>query len=229
VAPFAVLWVPESQAEEYARCYGEARVQAIPDALDGNLCRKSNAILDRSPCSWTLILDDDLSAIGFYEAGRKIDLSPDEFAGMIVRHFELADALGVTLWGINQGSDALWYDTFEPFNLLAPILGPFNGHLSPKLRYDESVLGKDDYDFWLQTIRRHRKTLRANKYHYRHDHGTMPGGFVSMRTKAVEQAGVERMRQKWGKLYKPGGSAGGGRATGQNILNSKIRLPIQGC
>jgi hypothetical protein len=228
VAPFAWVWVPQSQRADYERCY-PGRVVAIPDAADGNLCRKSNAILDRSPCPWTLILDDDIPAIGYWEAGLRVWCDPTHLAAVIEHHFRLAHDLGARLWGINQNSDEMVYHTNSPFSLLAPVLGPFNGHLSPELRYDERMLGKDDYDFWLQNILRYRKTLRANKYHYRHDHGKAPGGFVRLRTREVEAAGVRAMRAKWGRLFKPGGSKGGRSATGKNVLNSIVQVPIKGC
>lgn len=230
VAPFAHVWIPESQEDEYLEFYDPDQIVTIPDELDGNLCRKQNAILDRSPCEWTLILDDDITGIGCWDLGDHFYLSPEEVEYLIIQGFILADDLGVELWGIHQGRDELWYETFQPFHLLAPILGPFHGHLSPSIRYDESVLGKDDYDFWLQNVRKHRKTLRLDKYHYLHDHGKEPGGFVSMRSMEAEEAGVMRMREKWGDtVFKMGGSAGGKNATGKNILNSKIRIPIPGC
>jgi len=229
VAPFAHVWVPESQGDEYRRHYGD-RIITIPDECDGNLGRKQNAILDRSPCKWTLILDDDISRIGMWEGGAQYTVEPDRLQSIILAGFLLAEQFGVRLWGINLNSDPLGYYTYRPFNLLAPVLGPFVGHLEPGLRYDESVLGKDDYDFWLQNIRAYRKTLRINRYFYVHDHGKMPGGFVSQRTKETELAGIERMRKKWGtKIYRPGGMSGGASAKGKNYLNSKVSVPIAGC
>lgn len=229
VAPFGRVWVPESQGEAYRACYGAERVVTVPDERDGNLCRKSNAILDLSPCPWILILDDDISRIGLWEDGGHRWLSPDQLWEFVLQGFILAADFGVKLWGIQQNKDEGGHDTYQPFNLLAPVLGPFNGHLEPVLRYDETVLGKDDYDFWLQNVRAHRRTLRFNAYHYQHDHGKARGGFVSMRTMAAERAGVARMRAKWGNLFRPGGSAGGRSATGKNILNSRVRVPIPGC
>jgi hypothetical protein len=233
VVPFAWLWVPESQAESYENIY-PGRVKAIPDSKDGNLCRKSNAILDASPCPWTLILDDDISSIHYFEGQVDYTMTPDQIMAMVCHGFEMADQLGVSLWGINQNSDEMAYNQFRPFSLLSPILGPFNGHLSPDLRYDESVVGKDDYDFWLQNIRKYHRTFRMNKYHYIHDHGKRSGGFVSMRTKAAEEAGITRMIQKWGpKVFNVGGSAGARRnrsvSPRGNVLNSMIRVPIKGC
>lgn len=227
--PFAHVWVPESQGEKYRKHYGD-RVVTIPDACDGNICRKTNAIMDRSPCSWLVVIDDDISRIGMWEGGQRHWLSPEQIAGMIVHHFELAEQLNVRQWGINQNFDPSSYRVFAPFNLLAPILGPFSGHLSAELRYDESLQLKEDYDFWLQNILRYRKTLRANKYHYIHDHGKRSGGVVSMRTADAERLGAERLVAKWGShTVRPGGMKGKRHSTGRNILNTRIIVPINGC
>ncbi len=227
--PFAKIWIPESQEEEYLHYYDEDSLIIIPDELDGNLCRKQNAILDRSPSGWTLILDDDISGIGVWNGGEHYYLKPKEIRELILQGFILAHELGVELWGLNQNNDPLCYRPYSPFNLIAPILGPFHGHLNPSLRYDESVLGKDDYDFYLQNVMVHRKVLRMNKFHYIHDHGKEPGGFVSMRTLEKEKDGVQRMREKWGdKVFKEGGAAHGGGAKGDKILNSLVKVPIPG-
>ena len=228
VAPFAFVWVPESQAAEYERHY-PGRVVAIPDHLDGNLGRKTNAILDRTPADWTLVLDDDITRVCYWEGGPRHTMTPPQFAAMIEHHFCLADEIGAKLWGVNQNTDELVYRTQTPFSLLAPILGPLGGHLRNTLRYDERMTLKDDYDFWLQHIRRHRRTLRANKYHYTHDHGKKPGGCVAQRSMEVERELARRMRRKWGHLYKLGGTRGGRSATGKNVLNSKVHVPIPGC
>jgi hypothetical protein len=226
--PKAWIWIPESQKDEYAKYY--EKIIAIPDSEDGNLARKCNSILSNSPCKWTLILDDDLTNLGYWENNIKTFPDCDYLENSVIQMFEIANELGVKIWGINQNSDCKNYSVMRPLNLLCPILGPFVGHLNPVLRYDESVLGKDDYDFWLQNIKEHRKTLRFNKWFYEHDSGKMAGGFVSMRSMDIEKAGVKRMIEKWGnRVFKEGGTAGGASATGKNILNSRITIPINGC
>ena len=227
--PFAYIWVPESQGDEYRKHYGD-RVVTIPDECDGNTAKKFNAILDRSPRKWTLILDDDITKIGMWEGGKRHWLSPEQIASMILHHFELADDLGVRLWGINVNQDPSGYRAFCPFNLLAPILGPFNGHLNPELRYDPAIPAKEDYDFWLQNIQKYHRTLRVNKYHYVHDHGSKPGGFVSMRTAEVERTCTEKLIKKWGaSVVRPGGTKGRRHSSGENILNTRVHVPIGGC
>lgn len=230
VFPFAYIWVPESQGDEYKSHYGSDRIITIPDEEDGNLCKKLNAILDRSPCENVLILDDDITKVGCWEEGGRIWLSPGQLADMIVQGFIMAHDLGCHLWGINQNADPLVHYTYRPFSLLAPILGPFNGHILPtKCRFDETINLKEDYDYFLQNIMYYRKCLRFNKYHYVHDHGSLAGGVVSMRTMQKEEDAVMGMRRKWGdKVFRAGGAAGGKSAKGNNILNSFIRVPLNG-
>lgn len=229
VAPFASVWVPESQGDEYRRFYGKA-VRTIPDAEDGNCARKNNAILKHSPCRWTLILDDDIDRICFFEDGDRVAMTPTHFEAMIGHHFRLAAEAGVRLWGINQTSDPMAYRTMTPFSFLAPILGPFTAHLDPELRYDEWVFLKEDYDFWLQNIQRYRRTLRSNKYHYFHGHGFgRSGGLSETRSLNLEWVHAQRMVEKWGTAhFRPRGAVGGRSATGENILNSLAKAGIPG-
>ena len=230
VFPFASVWVPESQAADYRDHYGE-RVVAIPDDEDGNAARKSNAIIERCGTPWVLILDDDIVRIRYWEDGGVVVVGPEQLEQIIDHHFALAAEAGVRLWGIGQLTDPVAYDTFRPFAMLSPVLGPWHGLIEPVLRYDETdrVKGKEDYDFWLQNIMEHRKTLRANKYHYVRS-GITEGGMVSMRSQAVEEAAVKGMQEKWGsRVFRPGGAAGKRSSTGQNTLNSIIKVPIKGC
>lgn len=224
--PEASVWVPESQASRYRKYYGE-KVRTVPDREDGNPARKFNAVLERSPSPWTLILDDDITKFGYWEGGVKVWMKAAQIKCVVAHHFDLASQLGVTLWGVNQVDDALAYRTQTPYSFLAPILGPISGHLKPTCRYDPAIPLKEDYDFWLQTIARHHRTLRANKYLYRHDSGRKPGGLVSIRTMELEKQCVQRMREKWGTLFRSGGAQGpSGRGT--NILNSVVTVPIPG-
>ncbi len=229
IAPEASIYVPESQADEYREHH--ANIIAIPDEQDGSIVKKRNAILDMNKGKWVLIMDDDLSDVGYWEDGTRHIMTPSVFMDFIEKYFDLANQMGVRLWGINQKRDEMAYQTMRPFNLLSPILGPFSGHLDSVLRYDETCDLKEDYDFWLQNIQMYRKTLRINKYHYRHAHATgMAGGATTYRSLDVERAVADRMIKKWGKqVIKIGGSGGGKGATGKNILNIKITLPIKGC
>lgn len=229
VAPFAWVWVPESQGDDYRKHYGD-RVITIPDELDGNSARKRNAILDKSPCPWVVLMDDDVTKFTMFEGGRRHTLNPSGVARMIERGFELAYQLGVRIWGINTNSDPIAYRCFTPLALLSPVLGPFLGILGTELRYDEWVRSKDDYDFWIQHIHKDHQTLRLNMYNYYHKIADNAGGTVSIRSQAYEKEGIQRMRVKWGDKVFTGRSMSGGRSsTGMNTLNTIVKAPIPGC
>ena len=225
--PWARIWVPESQADQYREAHGEC-VIAIPDELDGNLCRKRNAILDMTPCRRTLILDDDLLFVGGFFGGKKRRLDSDEIAALIWTGFELADQLGTTLWGLNVNDDSVCYDTYRPFSLLSPVMGPWGGHVAPTVRYDEAVAGHEDADFWLKTICEQRKTLRLNRYHYKHDHAKMSGGHNELRSDEQEAGVTEIMQRRWGRVWRPGGRVGAHARAAKGKLNQRIFLPIPG-
>ena len=230
ISPFAKLWVPESQGDDYRAEYGEDRVVTIPDDRDGNVARKRNAISDLIDSDRYVMMDDDITSISYWEAGRKTKIHGDDLKEFIKSGFELADELGVKLWGLNQQSDIIVYHTYAPFSLLSPILGPFTGQIRSKIRYDEEVAPREDYDFWLQHIHTFRKTLRFNKFHYAHDHGKLAGGVVSARTADRQAKTFDRMEKKWGSsVLKLGGSAGPSGRSGQNMLNMKVNIPIPGC
>jgi len=176
-----------------------------------------------------VILDDDITGIGYWEQGHDFWLTPDALEDVILSSFALAEQLGVEFWGMQQTHDPRLYFPYRPFSFLSPILGPFGGFIAPSLRYDHDFdVGKEDYDFWLQQILYNRKTLRVNKYFYEHGHGKNKGGLVSSCTKEKELAAAQRLIEKWGsKIVKVGGASGAG-ASGKNILNTRIWLPIKG-
>jgi len=227
VAPFGKLWVCASQEAAYADHYGEDALVVIPDELDGSLARKRNAVLDLSKTRYTLMLDDDITGIGYWEQGHDFWLTPEALEDVIMASFSLAEELQVELWGVQQTYDPRLYFPYRPFSLLSPVLGPLCGHIAPSLRYDEGVIAKEDYDFWLQQILYNRKTLRVNKYFYTHKKNNK-GGMVSQRSKEKELAGAAALIKKWGsRIVKVGGASGAG-ASGKNILNTRIWLPIKG-
>ncbi len=192
--------VPESQGEDYRRgeIYNGAEIVTCPDEADGNLCRKRNWILDQAESEWVLIVDDDYRYIGMVEEGmgRRLDL--DGVDRMLEIGFTLCSDLGTTMWGINVQVDPKFYREYSPFSLLSPILGPFQAFVGQDLRYDEDLFLKEDYDLWLRTVYRQRKTLRLNKYHYMVDHLKQIGGQVANRTMIEEERQLKRLREKFG-------------------------------
>jgi hypothetical protein len=214
--------VPESQADDYrtGEIYNGAQIVVCPDGADGNLCRKRNWILDQATSEWVLIVDDDYQYIGMIEEQRQRRLDLDEVDRMLATGFQMCADLGTTMWGINVQVDPKFYMAYTPFSLLNPILGPFQAFVNQDLRYDEDLFLKEDYDLWLRTIYRERKTLRFNKYHYMVDHLSKIGGQVANRTMIEEERQLRRLREKFGsKVVK---------WDLDKSINPKVRVPHKG-
>ena len=132
----------------------------------------------------------------------------------------MAKDLGVSLWGINLQSDPKFYREYSPFSLLSPILGTFSCHYKPILRYDENLFLNEDYDFFLKTINKYRKTLRFNKYYYKADHLERSGGCGAYRLKEFEIEQAEAMQKRWGnKVFK---------FDINKSTNGRINVPLKG-
>ena len=63
--------VPESQIQDYIDVVGEDRVISLPDEQDGDITRKRNWILRNIPRP-LIMIDDDVSSIGYYELRKGI-------------------------------------------------------------------------------------------------------------------------------------------------------------
>ena len=147
----------------------------------------------------------------------------------IERGFDLAKQLGVRMWGVNVKKDEIGYTTYKPISFLSPLLAPFCGYLDTDIRNDLSLPTKHDYDFWLQNIKKYRKTLRFNKYHYTHKHGIAEGGLAGVRTMKMEKQSAQTLLNKWGsKVIKIGGSKVWNGRDERNILNTRVSVPING-
>tara|TARA_R110000803_G_C11980669_1_gene320710 strand:- start:1213 stop:1971 length:759 start_codon:yes stop_codon:yes gene_type:complete len=208
IFPSAKIVVPESQLSDYQSHYG-GQVVSIPDDRDGNLAIKRNAILDMAAADgveWVLMVDDDYRYVGRItdhsnQNGQQQTrwLNNDEIETLIDDGCRMADELQTGMWGLNVKDDPKFYREYSPFSLTTPCLGPWQAVKVSELRYDETIFLKEDYDFWLQSIRKYRKTLRFQSYHYMVNHQTKSGGVVSYRTKQREEEHNQMLQKKWGR------------------------------
>ena len=185
--------VPESQKDEYIKEVGKDRVIILPDNEDGDIVKKRNWILKNIPRP-LIMIDDDVSEIGYYENRKgKVDgnhsrktMDKNLLIDFFEHNFNLANDFNCKMWGLAQNQDNRICKEFLPFNLTNIILGPFQAHLEHDLFFDKRVGTKDDYDMSLQQLRKYKKVLRLNKFHYLCEHGDNKGGIVSYRSKEKE-------------------------------------------
>jgi len=221
----ASVVVPESQAGLYKA--NVENVISIPDKKDGNISKKRNAILEMFPGEDILMMDDDISYVGYIEKGKYIKAGEDQFLEMATNLFNMCREIGTVLWGVNLLPDPRNYREHTPFNLSSVVLGPLMGIVNTDegLRFDNDLYFEEDYDFSVQVLRKYRKLLRFNKWSYFCGHIKNKGGIVSMRTQERENQQNIKLQKKWGsnivtlkrKTYR-----------GNSTINPIVKVPIVG-
>lgn len=159
--PRTRVYVADSELDDYISANPEGSdIVAVPDEVQGNLCRVRNYILDTEFESGTdavIIIDDDMDMIcrheqvGDFGYERHI-LDMDELEWFAEHGSMLCMEWGYRFWGVNCVLDPKAYFQQRPFNTTKYIGGPFQAHLNNRIRYDERLPLKEDYDMTLQHL-----------------------------------------------------------------------------
>jgi hypothetical protein len=139
----------------------------------------------------------------------------------------MAKELNTVLWGVGLQKDPRFYHIYTPFSLSSVILGPLMGirNIDKELRYDLMLPLKEDYDFSLQVLKKYRKILRCNKWHYDGAHINNKGGIIGMRNVERETENAKLLEMKWGsRIVDIGRKTQHGNVT----INPIVRSPIKG-
>lgn len=222
VYPRAVLCVAKAEASAYRRAHPGARLLVMPDSAYGRgMAVVRNWILDNAPTADVVMADDDCSVFARHEGGERRRKTPAEIGRFIGQGFRMAAELGTVLWGVNQQFDPKFYREYSPLSLLSPVLGPFMGIRKTDLRFDARLGLKEDYDFSLQALNRHRRVLRFNAWHYVVGHLGVKGGCASSRTMEAEREQMALFRRKWGPVVAE-------TCKGRESVNPLVRWPVPG-
>lgn len=198
--PFVKLVVKESEAEEYIKNGND--IVICPNTAQGNLCRIRNWILDNlfdNDTDCIVILDDDCKAISRWENQKNTKFNPGELEEFCSKISLVCKELDFKFWGLNCITDKGAYREYTPFGLQQYIGGPFQAHLKSKLRYDENLPLKEDYDFTLQNIRKYGGCLRVNFANYDVKQSEQIGGCADYRNLEYEKQQFFALQKKWGK------------------------------
>jgi len=198
--PSAVLCVHEFEAEDY-KLMEAGKLAIIPDALRGNMSRVRNWMLEYGfeRDEHVVMMDDDVTAVGYHEQAEQVKVDESRFMEFLARGYQVADDLGVKLWGVNVQSDSMFYMQWAPISLNVPVLGTLSCHLRHPLKYDERLSLNEDYDMFLQQCEKYRKVLRFDKWHYYAKHMDLAGGCAAYRNLTEEKIQADLMQKKWGK------------------------------
>lgn len=245
--PFCKVYVSPQEYDAYLEFNAKQKENIIkcPEGIQGNLCRVRNYILDtefNNGADIVLLIDDDLRAIEHFEmsedesyAYEKVKLKTNEIIEFIYRYSMLCYEWGFKFWGINCNSDTKAYSHCSPFSTVSYIGGPFQCFLKGnKLRYDESLPLKEDYDMTLQNMNMYRGALRINKYHYVCRQSEQSGGCAMYRNMEREKEQFELLRKKWGSKIvrldtgRKEGKRGNKKKRVYIDYNPIIKVPING-
>ena len=209
VFPGCRVYVAESELEGYLEANPEGSdIVAVPDRVQGNLCRVRNYILDTEfsrGADAVCIVDDDMRGVFRWEREGNYGynqrwLDEEELRETLEAFSELCYEWGYRFWGLNPGmTDAQSYQQQSPFNTTKYIGGPVQVHLRNPLRYDERLNLKEDHDMTMQHLHRYRGALRVNMYSYDCKQAEQAGGCANQRNSDEERRQLELLRKKWGK------------------------------
>jgi hypothetical protein len=216
----AVICCHKFESEQY-RKNNKNRILIMPDDLAGKgMAVIRNWIVDNVKSKNTLMIDDDVTCIGYYEDEERHKFTESQVYEFIKNGFRMCKEAGTVLWGINLLEDKKAYREYSPFSLSSVVLGPFMGIIKThEVRFDERLGLKEDYDYSLQVLNKFRKILRFNKYHYIVGHLVGQGGCISYRTSKAEMTQRELFEKKWGKSIV---------RFREKDTNPVIRVPIPG-
>lgn len=186
--------------EEEEAAYRQLGVQlkVIPKGNINGIAVARNWILDNADSEWFIQCDDDITKFTWLLRPHFLTLTVDHLDHLILSHFQMAEDMGIKLWGMNVLQDPKAYRQTNPYVMNRPILGPFSAMIKHDLRYDTTLYLKEDYDMFLQIMNRFGSCLRANFLFYYADHLSKEGGCQSYRTEAREREQQALLQKKWG-------------------------------
>lgn len=197
--PFVNIVVAEGEKEGYNR--NGVEVITCPDWVQGNLCRVRNWILDNYLDKYDAIvlLDDDYKGVIRWEEQKRKRLSADEFEELCEEIAIICKEYELFFFGLNCVSDKGAYREYTPFSTNSYIGGPFQGFIKGnRLRYDEDLNLKEDYDMTLQNLNVYRGALRANFAYYEVLQAEQEGGCANQRNLDEEKRQFELLQKKYG-------------------------------
>lgn len=202
--PSAEIVVPESQADEYRKHYGE-RVVSIPDHKDGNVAKKRNAILelvDEGELFW--MLDDDLLKVIRIKQGEELD--PEQ---VLESHYHSMESYDFDFGGFSIYNDPVKYAEYQPFSLTKPSFQAVCIRRLDGLRYDEDLGRHEDTDYFLRVLHRGSRVLRDNRIFFEFEcnkdkaTSNQKGGIIG--GDAAFQSAAEKLIARWGSAVKVDG------------------------
>jgi len=230
----ARIWVHEFEAEEYKKKHPTNEIVSIPDEYRNNLPKVKNFILSKEDAEVVVIMDDDISKIGYFEKEKICELDQEDFLQFIEKYSFLCQEWGFKLWGINVNPDKQCYREYTPFSTVSYVSSSFTCYLKGgEFKYDERFVLKEDYDMTIQQCNKYRGVLRINKFFYVKKSAENIGGCAVYRNVDKEIAQIKLLQKKWGNKIVKMDSLNGSKSHSTTKrrkfdINPILNIPIKG-
>jgi TET-Associated Glycosyltransferase len=232
LAPDAIVCVPESQAAEY-QAAGCPNVRTHPDSIRG-LTPKLNWMLDHlADNDGIIFLDDDLEYLCrcFTSRDDKISRKVTEASlihEIITETAALAAEMGAYFFGWESSESTIrYYSGLDPFAFTGFINGCAMGFIAGHgLRFDESIVAKNDYDICALNAFRHRICFKDTRYAFcQRETFTGSGGQSFYRNSQTEARDIAILRRKYGEAIVVGKQGGTRKRDYAGVKKVTLKLP----
>lgn len=192
--------IPESQYSDYLETVPQKWLFPIPDSQDGSFSKKINAILNLAPHDFIVICDDDVHNIIALKS--RFNLSSLQISRLVCSAFQMCQDVGTGYWGVNWQTQPLYVDWGTPLSFTKFFASAFSGVVRCEMRFDENLIRTQDVDYWFQSIRKWKKTIRFNWFRAHADY-KKPGQTGGIETKRDGDQSVNLLRKRWGEDLLP--------------------------
>jgi hypothetical protein len=199
-----ILYVPESEADAYAKATPGATIQTHPDKAHANLAEKRQDILERfAP---VFMADDDIefvSRLHLEGDNRKTHLPPAEIRQLIEVTADNCRRAGSFLFGFNATPNAKHYYPGKPIELTTYINACAFGILDgSKLYFTSRTTAAESHWINLLNAYLHRRAWVDMRFHFAQVPNSTffrPGGQTAHRTLETEMKDTLFLRRMFGQ------------------------------
>lgn len=195
--PYAVVAVPESEAEAYRKRVTENEIITYPDSVVG-VGRTRNWLIDNIDADIQVQVDDDIQYLTLLTGYSPVSIKdPQYILDVFENSANMALDLGVSMFIYNQIPDVRKYRHFEPFKLVG-WGGCAIGVIGKDFKFTEETVSKVDVDFALQHLAKERVLWCDFRYSFAQIREKNKGGSSLFRTKDTIKRDCDYLKNKWG-------------------------------
>lgn len=206
ITPFAVLFVPEYEVDDYRKCHPDAEIRAVPAEVKG-ITKTRNWILDNVDDNDVVMVDDDARQCGWCkmhsEKVEHLKLKPEVWLQEAQRLFDITRALNYRLWGVATQAAPRSVYPYKPILFRSYVTASCCGICRESgIRFDESFPVKEDYEMNLRCVVEDGGVVAARHLYWSNSHWHDDGGCKDYRTQKMEKDAIDRLKKKYPSMVR---------------------------